>query len=118
MVHDDRKVTLGRLQPYEVFVYEFDPGDGWLHLCTVGPQRVDPLNELGIVPDRPMAYWGWDRCPTSTAGGGTATMASPAFPVTPRAATFPRSGPGSTGADGLRRLIRLSIQRRWSDRHL
>ncbi len=29
----------------------FDLGDDWTHLCTVGPERIDPEEELGIVPD-------------------------------------------------------------------
>ena len=31
------------------FVYVFDFGDDWTHLCTVGPERVDPLEALGLV---------------------------------------------------------------------
>jgi hypothetical protein len=37
VVHEDRKLTLGRLRPDEKFVHEFDFGDCRLHLCTVGP---------------------------------------------------------------------------------
>ena len=33
------------------------------HLCTVGEQRVDPVQALGIVPDAPLAYWGWGEIP-------------------------------------------------------
>jgi hypothetical protein len=34
-------------------------GDDWTYLCTVADQRIDPLEALGIIPDRPLAYWGW-----------------------------------------------------------
>ncbi len=26
-------------------------------------QRIDPLDELGIVPTQPTAYWGWGEVP-------------------------------------------------------
>ena len=35
----------------------------WAHLCTVGPERIDPEEELGQVPDGPLAYWGWGTIP-------------------------------------------------------
>lgn len=60
---DDRRTTLGRLRLGERFVYVFDFGDGWTHLCTVGGARIDPLDELGILPDRPLPYWGWGDIP-------------------------------------------------------
>ena len=41
----------------------FDFGDQWQHLCTVGPRRIDPLETLGIVPDRPLPYFGWGDIP-------------------------------------------------------
>jgi len=45
------------------FVYVFDLGDDWAHLCTVGPERIDPVETLGILPDRPLPYWGWGDIP-------------------------------------------------------
>jgi Plasmid pRiA4b ORF-3-like protein len=60
---DGRRLTLGRLGAGEQFVYEFDLGDRWMHLCTVADRRVDPLDQLGIVPDRPLPYWGWGDIP-------------------------------------------------------
>lgn len=30
------------MAPGEQFVYVFDLGDDWTHLCTVGPERIDP----------------------------------------------------------------------------
>jgi hypothetical protein len=41
----------------------FDFGDDWTHLCTVGEERIDPLDELGILPDGPLPYWGWGAIP-------------------------------------------------------
>ncbi len=60
---DDRRTRLGRLRPSEQFVYVFDFGDTWTHLCTVSPERVDPDETLGIVPDQPIPYWGWGDLP-------------------------------------------------------
>ncbi len=54
---------LSRLSLGEQFAYTFDLGDNWQHLCTVGPRRIDPLEQLGIEPDRPLSYWGWGTLP-------------------------------------------------------
>jgi hypothetical protein len=56
---DASSTRLSRLKPDERFVYEFDFGDSWMHVCTVGGERVDPMETLGIVPRRPLPYWGW-----------------------------------------------------------
>jgi len=60
---DDRRTRLSRLGPDEQFVYVFDFGDAWTHLCTVGPERVDPIEALGIVPPAPLSFWGWGAIP-------------------------------------------------------
>ena len=41
-------MTLGRLTLGEQSEFQF--GDSWTHLCTVGAERIDPLMQLGIVP--------------------------------------------------------------------
>jgi len=56
-------VKLSRLSAAEQMLYTFDMGDDWTHLCTVGEHRVDPLETLGIIPDGPLAYWGWGQIP-------------------------------------------------------
>jgi hypothetical protein len=43
----------------ERFAFEFDFGDGWTHLCTVGDDTIDPSAELGVTPRGPLAYFGW-----------------------------------------------------------
>jgi hypothetical protein len=60
---DIRRAKLSRLHPGEQFVYVFDLGDDWAHLCTVGPERIDLVATLGILPDRPLPYWGWGDIP-------------------------------------------------------
>lgn len=59
----DETVRLGTLTGGQQFVYVFDLGDHWAHLCTVAEQRIDPEETLGIVPDRPLPYWGWGDIP-------------------------------------------------------
>lgn len=46
-----------------VFEYIFDLGDDWTHQCTVGTQKIDPREALGILPDAPLPYWGWGNIP-------------------------------------------------------
>lgn len=53
-----RNVTLG-----EEFKFVFDLGNHWAHRCTVGTKKIDPLETLGIVPDKPLPYWGWGTIP-------------------------------------------------------
>ena len=59
----DTQVRLGELRAGQRFAYVFDLGDDWAHVCTVGAQRIDPLDELGIVPEAPTAYFGWGDLP-------------------------------------------------------
>lgn len=58
-----RTTKLGRLNLGEQFAYTFDLGDDWQHLCTVGPECIDPDEVYGIRPERPVPYWGWGELP-------------------------------------------------------
>jgi hypothetical protein len=60
---DSDTTKLSRLKPGEQFAYLFDFGDDWAHLCTVATERIDPLDELGIVPAQPLPYLGWGDLP-------------------------------------------------------
>ncbi|UUZ59254.1 plasmid pRiA4b ORF-3 family protein [Nocardioides sp. B-3] len=51
------------LQPGNEFQFTFDLGDDWVHRCVVGPEKVDPMEVLGIRPDEPLPYWGWGGIP-------------------------------------------------------
>jgi hypothetical protein len=62
-VTDEGTVSLATLEPGERFSYEFDFGDSWKHLCTVGPDVIDPLQVLGIRPRTPLPYFGWGDLP-------------------------------------------------------
>jgi pRiA4b ORF-3-like protein len=54
---------LSRLVGGDEFVYEFDLGDSWLHICRVAEARIDPAETLGDVPEEPTAYDGWGILP-------------------------------------------------------
>ena len=60
---DGATMTLATLQLGEQFYYEFDFGDSWTHLCTVGPEFIDPLDALGIRPREPLPFFGWGVIP-------------------------------------------------------
>lgn len=60
---DDTTTRLTRLSSGEVFAYTFDFGDGWDHVCRVGEGKVDPLDVAGVVPDMPIAIFGWGAIP-------------------------------------------------------
>lgn len=38
-------------------------GDDWTRLSTVGDERIDPLETLGVIPDQPPPYWGRGAMP-------------------------------------------------------
>ncbi len=58
-----RAERLSRLVLGERFAYVFDFGDDWTHLCTVGPERIDPEENVGVIPELPTPYWGWGTLP-------------------------------------------------------
>jgi hypothetical protein len=60
---DGATARLGRLRLSDQFAYVFDLGDNWQHLCTVAPHLADPMETLGIVPDKPLPAWGWGDIP-------------------------------------------------------
>ncbi len=60
---DSMRVQLSRLASGEPFLYVFDFGDGWTHLCRVADQSIDPQETLGIVPRKPLPYFGWGDIP-------------------------------------------------------
>jgi hypothetical protein len=49
--------------PGAEFQFTFDLGDDWTHRCVVGPEKVDPMEVLGVRPDVPLPYWGWGAIP-------------------------------------------------------
>jgi hypothetical protein len=61
---DADAVTLGEVLDLGAeFGYTFDLGDSWRHQCIVEAAEIDPQKVLGVVPDRPLPYWGWGVIP-------------------------------------------------------
>jgi len=92
-VLDGARLTLGRLKAGEQFVYEFDFGDSWLHLCTVAPRRIDPAEQLGIVPNRPLPYWGWGSIPDQYGRAWDGDDGESLKPKNPKGSDLPSIGP-------------------------
>jgi len=96
---DGRRTKLGRLAPGEQFLYVFDFGDGWHHLCSVGEQRIDPLDALGITPTEPLPYWGWGDLPDQYGRRWDGDDGESRLPPNPRRTDlppfFPWWGPGA-----------------------
>ena len=93
-VADDRRTRLGRLGLGEQFVYVFDFGDDWAHLCTVGPARVDPEEVLGITPDAPLPFFGWGDIPDQYLRHWDGDDGESPLPVNPELADLPPLRPG------------------------
>jgi hypothetical protein len=62
-VLDETREKVSRLQSSQQFIYVFDLGDDWAHLCTVVETGIDPLDTLGVVPNAPLPYFGWGSIP-------------------------------------------------------
>ena len=60
---DERRLNLSRLKLGDQFIYVFDLGDDWAHLCTVDRSSIDPIETLGTVPREPVPYFGWGDIP-------------------------------------------------------
>lgn len=61
---DSSTVRAGRLlRQGDRFVYIYDLGDEWEHLCTVVRIRVNPFDEVGEMPEKPVPIWGWGWIP-------------------------------------------------------
>lgn len=62
-VLDETREKVSRLQSSQQFIYVFDLGDDWAHLCTVVEAGIDPLDALGVVPNAPLPFFGWGSIP-------------------------------------------------------
>lgn len=86
---DDRTTKLGRFSLGEQFLYVFDFGDGWHHLCTVGDEKIDPFDTLGISPTRPLPYGGWGDIPDQYGRRWADDDGESAVPPDPRRTDLP-----------------------------
>ena len=60
---DAARTKIGRRAEGEVFEYEFDLGDSWMHRCTILETGVSPEAVYGDRPKGPVAVWGWGSIP-------------------------------------------------------
>jgi hypothetical protein len=91
---DERMLKLSRLKPGEQFVYVFDLGDDWAHLCTAGKLPINPLESLGLVPDRPLPYFGWGLIPDQYGREWSADDGEARPPPNPGLVDLPSLRPG------------------------
>lgn len=90
---DGGTLTLGTLGGSAQFVYVFDLGDCWTHLCTVGEHRIDPQTQLGIIPDRPLPYWGSGPIPDQYGRRFDRHDGDTPLPADPKVADLPTQQP-------------------------
>ena len=93
-VIDERRERLSRLALGQHFVYVFDFGDYWSHLCTVAKRVVDPRDVLGLAPDRPMPYFGWGNIPDQYGRAWEKDDRTAALPQNPGLTDLPPLQPG------------------------
>ncbi len=62
-VLDETRENLALLETSQQFIYVFDFGDDWTHLCTVIDASIDPREALGVIPNAPLPYFGWGNIP-------------------------------------------------------
>lgn len=61
---DEELAIVGEcLRPGQGFTYTFDLRSEWVHTCHVAKEPIDPRDELGEVPLRPVVLWGWGNLP-------------------------------------------------------
>lgn len=93
-VVDERRERLSRLDTGQQFIYVFDFGDDWTHLCTIGETRVDPRDVLGLVPDAPMPYFGWGNLPDQYGRAWEGDDGESPLPRDPELTDLPALQPG------------------------
>jgi hypothetical protein len=60
---DAARTKIARRELHEVFEFEFDFGDGWIHRCSVIEVDVPPEDVYGVRPKGPVPVWGWGSIP-------------------------------------------------------
>src|SRR4029077_8263396 len=91
---DEDLLKLSRLKPGEQFVYVFELGHDLTHLCTAGKSPIDPLELLGVAPDRPLPYFGWGAIPDQYGSAGASDDGESRQPPDPRLTDLPALRPG------------------------
>jgi Plasmid pRiA4b ORF-3-like protein len=86
---DEQRLNLSRLKPGEQFMYVFDLGDDWAHLCTAGDSPIDPVESVGFVPDLPLPYFGWGAIPDQYGRAWSADDGESPLPPDPQLRDLP-----------------------------
>lgn len=68
---DGGRIKLDRLASGERFLYVFDFGDDWTHLCTVEADKIDPQEPSGSCLPNPCRISVGATSPINTDGAGT-----------------------------------------------
>jgi hypothetical protein len=89
----DRQVRLSRLGTGEQFVYTFDMGDDWTHLCTVGERRTTPPSgsHRRIVSAHSRAASAWTPPSRRRSRTGPSRTPTPSMPTICAAGGSPRT---------------------------
>jgi hypothetical protein len=93
-VLDETREALSRLQISEQFIYVFDFGDAWTHLCTVVDASIDRVDALGLVPNAPLPFFGWGVIPDQYGRAWAEEEAESAIPLDPELTDLPPLRPG------------------------
>jgi hypothetical protein len=88
-VLDETQEKVSRLQSSQQFIYVFDLGDDWAHLCTVVEAGIDPLDVLGVVPNAPLPFFGWGSIPDQYGRAWAKEDDEAAPPLDPELADLP-----------------------------
>ena len=91
---DEIREKLSRLQTSQQFIYVFDLGDGWTHLCTVVETSIDPRDALGVVPNAPLPYFGWGNIPDQYGRAWAKADDEALTPLDPKLTDLPPLRPG------------------------
>lgn len=86
---DDSGVKLRRLKPGEQFVYVFDFGDDWTHLCTTAVELLDANEMFRPTPKAPVAIFGWGSLPDQYGRRFERDSGDDALPPDPEKADLP-----------------------------
>jgi len=93
-VLDETREKLSRLQTSQQFIYVFDLGDDWTHLCTVVDANVDPRRALGVIPNAPLPYFGWGNIPDQYGRAWAGEDLESSTPLDPELMDLPPLRPG------------------------
>ena len=93
-VLDESRENLSGLHAAQQFIYVFDFGDDWTHLCTVVDANIDPRDTVGLVPKVPLPYFGWGNIPDQFGRTWAGEETESSTPLDPELTDLPPLRPG------------------------